>query len=324
MMKAAVYHAYKLPDVVRIEDVAKPAPKDDEVLVRVRAASVNPLDAGLMKGKPLTFRLLFGLSKPRLTRPGVDVAGEVEAVGAKATRFKAGDQVFGFCRGAFAEYVCAAESKLVIKPPNLTYEAAASVAVAGFTALQGLRDKGRLQRGQKVLVNSAAGGVGTFAVQIAKWMGAEVTGACSTTNLELVRSIGADHVIDYTREDFTKRKEPYDLIFDCYVNRSLNAYRNVLSRKGTYLMVGGPPRRWFVEMLTPLIQALLLSPLVSQRFVTFIAKPRQEDLRLLRELMSSGMVKPVIDRCYQLSEVSEAIRYLDARHARGKVVISVP
>lgn len=323
-MKAAVYHAYGLPDVIRIEDVEKPVPKDDEVLIRVRAASINPLDAGLMKGKPHTFRLLFGLRKPRWTRPGVDVAGEVEAVGAKATRFKAGDQVFGSCRGAFAEYVCTAESKLVIKPPDVSHEEAASVAVAGFTALQGLRDKGRLQRGQKVLVNSAAGGVGTFAVQIAKWLGAEVTGACSTRNMELVRSIGADHVIDYTREDFTKGKERYDLIFDCYVNRSLNAYRNVLNRNATYLMVGGPPRRWFVEMLTPVIQALWLSPFVSQRFVTFIAKASQEDLGLLRELMSSGIVKPVVDRCYRLSEVSEAIRYLDARHARGKVVIRVP
>lgn len=322
-MKAAVYHVYGLPDVVHIEEVEKPVPNDNEVLIRVRAASINPLDAGLMKGQPHTFRLLFGLRKPRLTRPGVDVAGEVEAVGRKVTRFKAGDRVFGSCRGAFAEYVSTAESKLAIKPPEVTYEEAASVAVAGFTALQGLRDKGRLVRGQKVLVNSAAGGVGTFAVQIAKWMGAEVTGACSTKNMELVRSIGADHVIDYTREDFTKGKEPYDLIFDCYVNRPLNACRNVLSRKGTYLMVGGPPRRWFVEMLAPMIQALMLSPFVSQRFVAFIAKASQEDLRLLGDLMSSGTVKPVIDRCYRLSEVAEAIRYLDARHARGKVVISM-
>jgi len=322
-MKAAVYHEYGLGDVVHIEEVEKPVPTDDEVLIRVRAASLNPLDVGLMKGKPHTFRLFFGLSKPRLTRPGVDVAGEVEAVGAKVTRFKVGDSVFGSCRGAFAEYACASEAKLAIKPDNVTFEEAASVPVAGLTALQGLRDKGCVQRGQKVLVNSAAGGVGTFAVQIARWMSAKVTGACSTRNVELVRAIGADHVIDYTREDFTKGTERYDVIFDCYVNRSLTAYRRVLKPNGILVMVGGPSRRWFFQILAPLMQALLLALFVSQRFVTFIAKARQEDLDVLRELTGTGKVKPVIDRCYRLGDAHEAIRYLDARHARGKVVISM-
>jgi NADPH:quinone reductase-like Zn-dependent oxidoreductase len=321
-MKAAVYHGYGLADVVHIEDVAKPVPKDDEVLIQVRAASVNPLDAGLMKGKPHTFRLFFGLLKPRLSRPGVDVAGDVETVGAKVTRIKAGDQVFGSCRGAFAEYACTSESKLAIKPDDMTFEEAASVPVAGLTALQGLRDKGRVRRGQKVLIHSAAGGVGTFAVQIAKWMGAEVTGVCSSSKVELVRSIGADRVIDYTREDFTKGTERYDVIFDCYVNHSLTAYKRVLNRNGIFVMVGGPSRRWFIQLMTPLLQALLLAPVVSQKFVTFIAKIRQEDLELLRELMAAGRVKPIIDRCYRLSDVSEAIRYLDGRHARGKVVVS--
>jgi NADPH:quinone reductase-like Zn-dependent oxidoreductase len=296
--------------------------RPDSFLIQVRAASVNPLDAGLMKGKPHTFRLFFGLRKPRLSRPGVDVAGDVEAVGAKVTRIKAGDQVFGSCRGAFAEYACTSESKLAIRPDDMTFEEAASVPVAGLTALQGLRDKGRVQRGQKVLIHSAAGGVGTFAVQIAKWMGAEVTGVCSSRNVELVRSIGADRVIDYTREDFTKGTERYDVIFDCYVNHSLTAYRRVLNRNGIFVMVGGPSRRWFIQMMAPLLQALLLAPVVSQKFVTFIAKTRQEDLELLRELMAAGRVKPIIDRCYRLSDVSEAIRYLDERHARGKVVVS--
>src|SRR5262249_40382873 len=217
-MKAAVYRRYGPPEVIQIEDVERPVPKDNEVLIKVRAASVNPLDCGLMKGKPHSFRILFGLRKPRLTRPGVDVAGQVESCGRNVAQFKPGDEVFGSCRGAFAEYVCTSESKLATKPDNVTFEQAASVPVAGFTALQGLRDKGHIQPGQKVLINGAAGGVGTFAVQIAKSFGAEVTGVCSTRNSEMVRSIGADRVVDYSQEDFTESGYCYDLIFDTYVS----------------------------------------------------------------------------------------------------------
>jgi len=322
IVKAAVYRRYGPPDVVKIEDVQKPSPKDNEVLLRVRAASVNPLDAGLMKGKPHSFRLLFGLRKPRLTRPGVDVAGQVEAVGRNVTRFKPGDDVFGSCRGAFAEYACTQESKLVIKPANVTFEQAASAPVAALTALQGFRDKGHIQPGQKVLINSAAGGVGTFAVQIAKSFGAEVTGVCSTRNLGLVRSIGADHVIDYTQQNFTESRERYDLIFDCYVNHSLSACRRILNPNGTYVMVGGPAKRWTIGILAPVVKALALSPFVSQKFVVFIARSSKEDLAITSELMATGRVRPVIDRRYGLSEVPEAIRYLEQRHAQGKVVIT--
>jgi NADPH:quinone reductase-like Zn-dependent oxidoreductase len=321
-MKAAVYTRYGPPDVVvQFEDVEKPVPKDNEVLLRVRAASVNPLDAGLMKGKPHSFRILFGLRKPRLTRPGVDVAGQVEVVGRNVMQFKPGDEVFGSCRGAFAEYVCTAESKLVIKPENLTFEQAASTPVAALTALQGLRDKGHIQPGQKVLINGAAGGVGTFAVQIAKSFGADVTGVCSTRNVEMVRSIGADQVIDYTQQDFTESGKRYDLIFDCFVNHSLSACRRALNPKGIYLMVGGPPKRWMVGILAPVIKALVLSPFVSQKFVVYIARSSGEDLTVMSALMASGKVEPVIDKRYNLSELSEAIRYLEQRHARGKVII---
>jgi len=321
-MKAAVYRRYGPPDVVKIEEVQEPSPKENEVLLKVRAASVNPLDAGLMKGEPLSFRLLFGLRKPRLTRPGVDMAGQVEAVGRNVRRFKPGDEVFGSCRGAFAEYACTRESKLVIKPADVTFEQAASVPVAALTALQGLRDKGHIQPGQKVLINSAAGGVGTFAVQIAKSFGAEVTGVCSTRNVDLVRSIGADHVIDHTQQDFTESGERYDVIFDCYVNHSLSACRRVLNPKGTYVMVGGPAKRWTIGILAPVVKALMLSPFVSQKFVVFIARSSKEDLTIISELMATGKVTSVIDRRYRLSEVPEAIRYLEQRHAQGKVVIT--
>ena len=321
-MKAAVYTRYGSPDVVvQFEDVEKPVPKDNEVLLKVRAASVNPLDAGLMKGKPHSFRILFGLRKPRLTRPGVDVAGQVEAVGTSVMQFTPGDEVFGMCKGAFAEYVCAPESGLAIKPENLTFEQAASAPVAALTALQGLRDKGHIQPGQKVLINGAAGGVGTLAVQIAKSFGADVTGVCSTRNLEMVRSIGADQVIDYTQQDFTASGKRYDLIFDCFLNHSLSACRRTLNPKGIYLMVGGPPKRWTVGILAPVIKAFVLSPFVSQRFIVYVARSNREDLAMMSKLMASGKVKPVIDKVYKLSEVPEAIRYLEQRHARGKVII---
>jgi len=246
----------------------------------------------------------------------------VEVVGRNVMRFKPGDEAFGSCRGAFADYACAHESKLVIKPADVTFEQAASVPVAAFTALQGLRDKGHIQPGQKVLINSAAGGVGTFAVQIAKSFGAEVTGVCSKRNVDLVRSIGADHVIDYTQRDFTESGQRYDLIFDCYVSHSLSACRRVLNPNGTYVMVGAPAKRWTIDILTPVVKALMLSPFVTQKFVVFIARSSKADLTIMSELMTIGNVTPVIDRRYRLSEVPEAIRYLEQRHAHGKVIIA--
>ena len=333
-MKAAVYSRYGPPDVLHIEDVERPVPKDDEVLIKVRAASVNPLDEGLMKGGG---RLVTGLRKPKDARLGVDVAGQVVAVGSNVTRFKPGDEVFGVCiadphasalrvwipQGAFAEYACAHHSALVMKPENVSFEQAASAPVAAFTALQGLRDKGKIQAGQKVLINGAAGGVGTFAVQIAKSFGAEVTGVCSTRNVEMVRSIGAHHVIDYTQEDFTQGGKRYDLIFDCIGNHSLSACRRVLNPKGILIMVGERTGRGMIGILARLISALVWSRLMSQKMVTFLARPTREDLTVMRELMASGKVIPVIDRCYSLTELPAAVRYLGEGHARGKVVIAL-
>src|SRR5216684_2959488 len=323
-MKAAVYTRYGPPDVVvQIADVEKPIPKDNEVLIQVRAASVNPLDWHFMRGTPYFVRIMTGLRKPKITRLGVDVAGQVEAVGGNIKQFKPGDEVFGSCRGAFAEYACTSESALVTKPNNVTFEQAASAPVAAFTALQGLRDKGQIRPGQKGLINGAAGGVGTFAVQIAKWFGADVTGVCSTRNVDMVRSIGADHVIDYTREDFTKSGQRYDLFFDCVGNHSLSACRRVLNPKGICIMVGDRSGRGMIGLLARLITALVLSWFVSQKLVTFLARPSKKDLSIMRELMATGKVTPVIDKRYSLSEVPEAIRYLEERHARGKVVITL-
>ena len=322
-MKAAVYTRYGSPDVVQIKDVEKPVPKDNEVLIEVRAASVNPLDWHFMRGTPYFVRILAGLRKPKITRLGVDVAGQVEAVGRNVTQFKPGDAVFGSCRGAFAEYVCTSESTLVMKPDNVTFEQAASAPVAAFTVLQGLRDKGQIQPGQKVLINGAAGGVGTFAVQIAKSFGADVTGVCSTRNVDMVRSIGADRVIDYTREDFTKSGQRYDLIFDCVGNHSLLACRRVLNPKGIYIAVGGPSGRWMIGPLARGITAPVLSRFVSQKLAMVLAKPSKEDLTITHELMETGKVTSVIDKRYRLSEVPEAIRYLEEGHARGKVVITL-
>jgi NADPH:quinone reductase-like Zn-dependent oxidoreductase len=321
-MKAIVYRRYGPPGVLRCEDIEKPAPGDDEVLIKVRAASVNPRDWHCMRGSPYIARLQFGLRKPKATWLGVDVAGEVEAAGGKVTGLKPGDEVFGVCHGAFAEYACAAESALVLKPDNVTFEQAASVPVAAFTALQALRDKGRLQPGQTVLINGAAGGVGTFAVQIAKSFGADVTGVCGTRNVERVRSIGADWILDYTREDFTESGQRYDLILDCVGNHSLSACRRLLNPQGIYIIVGAPDGRW-ISPLPRVLQALVMSRLGSQSLVMLIAKRSQEDLIVLRDLMAAGKVIPVIDRCYKLEEVPEAIRYLEAGHARGKVIITV-
>ena len=321
-MKAAVYTRYGPPEVLQIEDVEKPVPKDNEVLIKVRAASVNPLDYHLLR-HPFIRRIVFALSKLKITRPGRDVAGEVEAVGSNVTQFKPADAVFGGCGGAFAEYACAAPSALAMKLDNVTFEQAAAVPVAGLTALQGLRDKGKIQPGQKVLINGAAGGVGTFAVQIAKSFGAEVTGVCSTRNVEMVRSIGADHVIDYTREDFTKGGQHYDLIFDLVANHSFSARRRVLTPRGIYIGAGLLAGPSMMGLLAGRITELILSRFVSQNFVTFMAKLSKEDLTIIGELMESGKVTPVIDRCYSLSEVPEAIQYLEEGHARGKVVITL-
>jgi NADPH:quinone reductase-like Zn-dependent oxidoreductase len=328
-MKAIVYDHYGSPDVLRYEEIEKPAAGNDEVLIKVRAASANPLDWRIMGGAPLPLRLIFGLRKPSVTRParpGVDVAGVVEAVGSNITRLKPGDQVFGTCNGAFAEYACARESELAMKPENVSFEQAASVPIAAVTALQGLRDKGRIQPGQKVLINGAAGGVGAFAVQIAKSFGAEVTGVCSTRNVEMVRSIGADHVIDYTREDFARSGKRYDLFLDCHVNHSLWDCRRVLNPRGIYVLAGGP-NGGLIAALVGFFEALfimfVLSRFVSRKLVVFMAKMNKDDLNCLRELMEAGTVRPVIDRRYSLREVPEAIRYLKEGHARGKVVITL-
>lgn len=321
-MKAAVYTRYGPPEVVQITDIEKPVPKENEVLIKVRAASVNPLDFHLMRGRPYIGRILFGLRKPKITRPGVDVAGQVEAAGRNVTQFKPGDEVFGSCRGAFAEYACTSESALAIKPDNVTFEQAASVPVAAFTALQGLRDKGKIQPGQRILINGAAGGVGTLTVQIAKSFGADVTGVCSSRNVGVVRSIGADRVIDYTQEDFTKSGQRYDLIFDLVENHSLSTCRRVLNPKGIYIGAGVVGSS-MIGLLARLIAAPLLSRFVSQKFVMFMARRSKKDLTNIHELMAAGKVTPVIDKRYSLSEVPEAIRYLEQGHARGKVVITL-
>jgi NADPH:quinone reductase-like Zn-dependent oxidoreductase len=323
LMKAIVYCDYGPPDVLKLEDVAKPAPKDDEVLIRVRAASVNPFEWHFMRGTPYIGRLMgMGLRKPKDTRLGKDVAGQVEAVGRNVTQFKPGDEVFGSAHGALAEYVCAFERGLVMKPDRVTFEQAASVPIAAVTALQALRDKGKLQPGQNVLINGASGGVGTFAVQIAKALGAHVTGVCSTKNVQMVRSIGADQVVDYTKEDFTRSGQRYDLIVDNVGNHSLLECRRALTPKGRYVMVGGEKGRW-IAPLDRALCAAVLSRFVSQNLGMLMANMNKSDLSVLRDLMQAGKVTPVVDRTYTLSQAPEAIRYLEAGHARGKVVIVV-
>lgn len=323
-MKAIVYCDFGPPDVLRFEEIEKPVPNDNQVLIKVRAASVNPYDWHFMRGVPYVMRLDAGLRKPKDIRLGGDVAGQIEAVGKNVMQFKPGDEVFGLCSGAFAEY-CLGRSKLALKPSNMSFEQAASVPVAAVTALQSLRDKGKLQRGQKVLINGASGGVGTFAVQIAKSFGANVTGVCSGRNAEMVRSLGADQVIDYTKEDFSKGPQRYDLILDCVGTQPLSGFRGVLTPKGTCVLIGGggPNEGRWVGALSRPIKALILSPFISQRIGMMIADVNRDDLNVLRDLMQSGKVTPVIDRRYELSEVPAAIRYLEEGHARGKVVISV-
>jgi NADPH:quinone reductase-like Zn-dependent oxidoreductase len=325
-MKAIVYRQYGPPNVLQLEEMAKPTAGDNEVLIKVRAAALNPYDWHFMRGLPYLVRIIAGLNKPKVTRLGFDVAGEVEAVGKKVTQLKPGDAVFGACSGAhagaFAEYACTPESALATKPANVTFEQAAAVPLAAFTALQGLRDKGHIQPGQKVLVNGAAGGVGSFAVQIAKSFGAEVTGVCSTRNVEMVRSIGANRVIDYTREDFTKSDQRHDLFFDTVGNHSLTACRRVLNPNGILVMAGGKSGRLKMGLMRG-VRARVLSGLSSRKLVGIFAKGNKEDLLFMRGLLEAGKVTPAIDRCYKLSEVPEAIRYVEEGHARGKVVITV-
>jgi NADPH:quinone reductase-like Zn-dependent oxidoreductase len=324
-MKAIVHCEYGSPDVLKLEDVEKPVPNDNQLLVRVRAASVNPLDLTI-RG-PWLIRPILGMRKPKDTRLGVDYAGTVEAVGKNVTQFKPGDEVFGGKDGALAEYVCAlADRSVVSKPANMSFEQAASVPVAAITALQGLRDKGKIQAGQKVLVNGASGGVGTFAVQIAKSFGTEVTGVCSTRNVDLVRSIGADHVIDYTKEDFTKTDQRYDLIFDLVGNHSFSERRRILNPNGICVMAGIGGAGWHDGMAMRLageLNAYLRSRFVSQKFITYIAQFNKKDMMVLANLMQSGKMTPVIDKTYKLSETPDALRYLEQGHARGKVVITI-
>ena len=317
-MKAIFYTEYGSPDVLQLKEVEKPAPKDNEVLVKIYAASANAADWHLMRAEPFLARLENGVLKPKNTRLGADVAGRVEAVGGNVTRFQVGDEVFGCMPlsvlGGFAEYVCAQEETVALKPPRLTFEQAAAVPLAAFTALQGLRDKGQIKPGQKVLINGASGGVGHFAVQIAKSYGTEVTGVCSTRNLDLVRSIGADQVIDYTREDFTRNGQRYDLIFDAVGNRSVSDLQRALTPDGICAVAG-------FTSLSRLFQVMLRGGKKVGLMET--AKGNKKDLLVLRELLEAGNVVPVIDKAYSLSEVPEAIRYLEEGHARGKVVITV-
>jgi NADPH:quinone reductase-like Zn-dependent oxidoreductase len=323
-MKAIVNCEYGV-DNLQLMDLEKPAPNDNEVLVRVRAASINPVDGHLLRGA-LLMRPITGLRKPKNTRFGGDFAGVVEAVGKNVTNFKPGDEVFGAKRGAVADYICVpADRAAVLKPANVTFEQAGSVAIAALTALQGLRDKGHIQAGQKVLINGASGGVGTFAVQIAKSFGAEVTGVCSTRNVDLVKSIGADHVIDYTKEDFTKTDQRYDMIYDLVGNHSFSERRQILTPNGICVLagVGGAglhPGMW--GRVLGNFATVFKSKFTSQKFFFYIAKLTKDDLNVLRDLMQSGKVAPVIDRTYKMSDTQAAVRYLEEGHAHGKVVIT--
>jgi len=325
-MKAVRYCEYGSPDVVKLKDVEKPVPNDNQVLIKVRAASLNALDVYLTRDSWLG-RLFFGLRKPRDTRLGRDVAGQVEAVGKNVTQFKSGDEVFGTCRGALAEYACPFERSLVVKPPNVSFEQAASLPIAGLTALQGLRDQGKIQPGQKVLINGATGGVGTFAVQIAKSLGAEVTAVCRTRNVDLVKSIGADHVIDYTKEDFTKSDQRYDVIFDNVANHSFAERRRVLTPKGICVLAGmGGAGVKGGEAIGRIVGNLFIargfSWFTAQKFAQYITKMNKQDLIMLADLIQTGKLTPVIEQTYNLSEASEALRRLNEGHARGKIVIT--
>ena len=323
-VKAITYEKFGPPDILTLKEVEKPACGDNEVLIKVYAASVNAYDWHMLRAKPFLIRFMgSGFLKPKHKILGVDVAGQVEAVGKNVERFRPGDEVFGDTSGsgggAFAEYACAHEDVLASKPAGITVEQAAAVPMAAVTALQGLRDKGRIQPGQKVLIDGASGGVGTFAIQIAKSFGAEVTAVCSTRNLDMARSIAADHVIDYTQEDFTKTGQRYDLILAVNGFHPILGYKRALNAGGTFVMAGGG--------MAQLFQIIFLGPLISmtgsKKFVNYVAQPNQKDLEFMAELLETGKVKPVIDRRYPLSEVAQAIRYVEDEHARGKVVITV-
>jgi NADPH:quinone reductase-like Zn-dependent oxidoreductase len=319
-MKAIQFHRYGSPEVLQLEDLEMPTVADEAVLVRVKAASVNALDWHRMRGQPVLVRMTGGFRSPKTASLGVDASGVVEAVGKDVTHLQPGDEVYGVRTGAFGEYVSGRTFGL--KPANFSFEQAAAMPVAAVTALQGLRDKGRLQAGQCVLVNGASGGVGHFAVQIAKALGAEVTGVTSTGNVEMVRSLGADHVVDYTREDFTKQRGAYDLVFDVAGSRSLRSTRRVLAPTGTFLVVGGPAGR-VIQPMDRMVGGLVMSRFVSQRVLGFIADVTLEDLAALKGLAEAGKLTPAIDRTYSLDQVPEAMRYVEQGHTRGKVVITI-
>jgi NADPH:quinone reductase-like Zn-dependent oxidoreductase len=320
-MKAIIFTQYGSPDVLQLVEVEKPTPNENQVLVKVQAAAANPLDWHRMRADPFLVRLDGGFFKPKNPKLGADLAGIVEAVGRNVTEFKPGDAVFGGSGGAFAEYACVHEKYLALKPANVSFAAAASTPVVGFTALQGLRDAGQIQAGQKVLINGASGGIGTFAVQLAKSYGTDVTGVCSTRNLEMVRSIGADHVVDYTQEDFTRNGRQYDLIYDTVGNRSVTDYKRALTPQGTCVIAG-------FTTLPRLFEHMLLGPLRSKSGGKKVgmmgtAKPNKADLLVIKEMLETGQVVPVIDRYYPLAETADAIRYLETLRARGKVIITV-
>lgn len=323
MMKAIVYKKYGPPDVLALTEVEKPIPADNQVLVKIHAASVNYGNLALLRGEPFLARLAFGLLKPKYSIPGGDIAGRVEAVGKDVTQFKPGDEVFGDLSGSgwggFAEYVAVPEKALALKPANLSFEEAAAIPMAAVTALQSIRDKGKLQAGQKVLIHGASGGVGTFAVQIAKALGAEVTAVCSTKNVDIAQTLGADYCLDYTKEDFSKKTERYDLILGVNGYQPMSVYKRSLNPYGTFVAVGGA--------VTQLFQAMILGPWISvterKKIGSFLQRPNQNDLLFMKELVEAGKVKPVLDRCYSLSEVPEAFRYFEKGHAQGKIVITV-
>ncbi|MDP1720040.1 MAG: NAD(P)-dependent alcohol dehydrogenase [Candidatus Nanopelagicaceae bacterium] len=321
-MRAVVRNTYGSPDVLEFQEIEKPELTDDGVLVRVRAASINPADLYTLTGRPLLVRMRAGLRQPKNNRLGIDFAGTIEDVGKDVTAFRVGDEVFGGESGALAEYVCVRDG-FVSKPANLTFEQAAAVPVAAITALQGLRDKGKLQPGQRVLINGASGGVGTFAVQIAKVLGAEVSAVCSPRNVELVRSLGADHVIDYTREDFTRSDRRYDLILDVAGSKPWSQYRRVLNPQATLVIVGAPKGNALLGPLSHIAKVRLASLRSSQNVLFFIAHINEVDLMVLRELLESGKVKPVIDRRYKWSEMADAFRHLGEGHAQGKIVLTI-
>jgi NADPH:quinone reductase-like Zn-dependent oxidoreductase len=324
LMDAIVYRQYGPPDVLKLERVEKPTPAANELLIKVHDASLNPLDWHYMRGTPYVMRLQVGMGRPKRTRIGVDFSGTVEAVGTGVTKFKVGDEIFGAADGALAQYVTSTVEGLALKPANVTFAQAAAVPIAAVTALQGLRDKGQIKSGQKVLINGASGGVGTFAVQLAKYYGADVTGVCSTRNVDLVRSLGADHVIDYTNEDFTKGSEHYDLILDTVGNHALLDYRQVLNAHGIFVIIGAQSNDPWLGPLASMLKAFVVSPFMRQKLGMMMADVnRTSDLELLRDLMQAGKVTPVIDRQYPLQETAAAMRYLEQGHARGKVIVNL-